>query len=137
MARTTINSLAVSTGKGLWPPEFMTLFVFMFEWSHKSHFSILFFKFLKNGPPFGKKIKNFPNTNFFSKSYTSSFWICILHVLSIFLKYVTLMYLKIPNLIIFLHEKFHYLPPSFESQFGQNYSSWRAAFGVYGQAKIK
>ena len=78
MARMTINSLAVSTGKGLWPPEFMTLFLFMFEWSHKSHFSILFFKFLKNRifyfwqfrhqriPPLIKNRK-FIKTNFFFK----------------------------------------------------------------------
>ena len=62
----------------------MTLFLFMFEWSHKSHFSILFFKFLKNGnfyfwqfwhqrvPPLEKNQK-FPKTNLFSKNYTFFF----------------------------------------------------------------
>ena len=134
MARMTIKSLAVSTGKGLWPPEFMTLFLFMFEWSHKSHFSILFFKFLKNGNfyfwqfwhqrvPLWKKNQKFPKTNFFSKNYTFSFWICILHVLSFLLRYITLMYLKISNFDLFSHEKFHFSPLSFDSQHGQNCNS--------------
>ena len=119
MARMTINSLAVSTGKGLWPPEFMTLFLFMFEWSHKSHFSILFFKFLKNGNfhfwqfwhqrvlPLEKNWKIL-KTIFFSKNYTFSFWICIVHILSVLLRYITLMYLKILNFYLFLHTKFQF-----------------------------
>ena len=76
MARTTMNGLAVSAGQELRPPKFMTLFLFMFEWSHESHFWGLFSKFLKNGkkffftistskgPPFGKKSK-ISKKNFF------------------------------------------------------------------------
>ena len=52
----------------------------MFEWSHKSHFSIVFLKFLKNGksiftiltskgPLFGKKNRKFPKTNLLLKKY--------------------------------------------------------------------
>ena len=134
MARMTINSLAVSTGKGLWPPEFMTLFLFMFEWSHKSHFSILFLKFLKNGKilfdnfdikgsPLWKKIENFQKPIFFQKIILFSFWICIVHVLSFLLRYITLMYLKISNFDLFSHEKFHFSPLSFDSQHGQNCNS--------------
>ena len=58
----------------------MTLFLFLFEWSHKSHFWNLFLKFLKTknlflivltlkGPSFGKKFKNFHKSFFFKKSY--------------------------------------------------------------------
>ena len=56
----------------------------MFEWSHKSYFSILFLKFLKNGKfifdnfdikgsPLWKKNRKFPKTNLFSKNYTFFF----------------------------------------------------------------
>ena len=74
MARMTINSLAVSTGKGLWPPEFMTLFLFMFEWSHKSHFSILFLKFLKNGNMSYKLNEDWKIKLAIGKFYFKHFW---------------------------------------------------------------
>ena len=84
MARMTVNGLAVSAGEELRPPKFMTLFLFMFEWSHKSHFSNLFLKFLKNGniffdsfdikgSPLWKKIQKFSKIIFFSKNHTFSF----------------------------------------------------------------
>ena len=81
MARMTIFSLTVSPVYGLRLPKFMTLFLFLFEWSNKSHFSNLFLKILKNGkhfltvltskgPPFRKKIENFEKlVLFFKKSY--------------------------------------------------------------------
>ena len=117
----------------------MTLFLFMFEWSHKSYISNMFLNFWKNefflivltskGPPLWKKIQKFPKTIFFSKNPSFSFWICIVHVLSILLRYITLMYLKKLNSELFLHTKFHFLPLSFNSQHGQNYSSLSAVFG--------
>ena len=72
-----------------------------------------------------KMEKNSRNSkkHFFSKNHTFSFWICIVHVLSILLRYITLMYLKILNFDLFLHIKFQFLPLSFNSQHGQNYSS--------------
>ena len=134
MARMTINSLAVSTGKGLWPPEFMTLFLFMFEWSHKSHFSILFFKFLKNGnfyfwqfrhqrvPPLEKKSKISKKKIFCKKSYflfLNLYCTCSKLSFDVYNSHVS----KIFNFDIFLHENFHFSPPSFDSRIGQNYSS--------------
>ena len=89
------------------------------------------------GPPFGEKIKNVPKNFFFTKNHTFSFWICIVHVLSFLLMYITLMYQKKFNFDIFLHENFHFSPWSFDSQIGPNYSLWNAGFGVYGQPKIK
>ena len=111
MARMTINGLAVSTGYGLWPQKFMILFLFIFEWSYKGHFSMLFLKFLKNGnflfdnfeikgSPF-KKLKKFQKILFFAKNHTFSFWICIVHVLSFLLMYITLMYQKFSILTYF------------------------------------
>ena len=76
----------------------MTLFLFMFEWSHESHFWVLFSKFLKNGKkifydfdikgsPLWKKIENIKKKFFLGKNHTFSFWICIVHVLSFLLMY--------------------------------------------------
>ena len=90
-------------------------------------------KFLKNGknfltistpksPPFGKKSKISINQSFFQKLYFFLFEF-ILHVLSFFLRYITFMYLIISNFDLFLHEKFYFSPPSFDSQHGQNYNS--------------
>ena len=59
----------------------MTLFLFMFEWSHESHFWVLFSKFLKNGKkifydfdikgsPLWKKNRKYQKKFFFwKKSY--------------------------------------------------------------------
>ena len=85
MARMTIFSLTVSPVYGLRLPKFMTLFLFLFEWSNKSHFSILFLKFLKNGKiffdnldikgsPLWKKIEKISTKNFFfGKNHTFLF----------------------------------------------------------------
>ena len=134
MARMTINGLAVSTGYGLWPQKFMILFLFIFEWSYKGHFSMLFLKFLKNGnflfdnfeikgSTLWKKILKISKNQFFSKNHTFSFWIFIVHVLNFLLRYITPMYLSISNFDLFSHKKFHFLPPSFDSQHGKNYNS--------------
>ena len=94
-------------------------FVFkIFEKRKKMFLTILTSK----GPPFGKKSKKSKKI-FFSKNHTFSFWICIVHVLSFILRYITPMYLKISNFDLFSHEKFHFLLPSFYSQHGQNYNS--------------
>ena len=70
----------------------MTLFLFIFEWFHKSHFSMLILKFLKNRNFLfgnfkikGKKIKkkkNFQKT-FFSRNHTFSLWIAVLAMLAV------------------------------------------------------
>ena len=128
MARMTINGLAVSTGYGLWPQKFMILFLFIFEWSYKGHFSMLFLKFLKNGnflfdnfeikgSPLWKKIENFKKKIFFAKNHTFSFQICILHVLSFFLRFITIIYLKISSFDLFMLEIFHFLSGSFGSHY--------------------
>ena len=44
-------------------------------------------------------------------------------VLSFLLRYITLMHLKISNFDLFSHEKFHFLPLSFDSQHDQNCNS--------------
>ena len=75
------------------------------------------------GSPLWKKNQKFQKKIFFSKNHTFSFWICIVHVLSFLLMYITLMYQKILNFDIFLHENFHFSPLSFDSRIGQNYSS--------------
>ena len=74
------------------------------------------------GPPFGKKSKILKKKIFLGNNHTFSLWICIVHVLSFLLMYITLMYQKILNFDIFLHENFHFLPWSFDSWIGQNYS---------------
>ena len=112
--------------------DFVSVYVWMVPW--KSFLGFVFKIFAKwkkkfltistsKGPPFGKKIKNFKKKFFFSKNHIFSVWICIVHVLSFLLMYITLMYQKILNFDIFLHENFHFSPWSFDSQIGQNYSS--------------
>ena len=53
------------------------------------------------GPPFGKKIENIKKIFFFGKNHTFSLWICIVHVLSFLLMYITLMYQKFSILTYF------------------------------------
>ena len=112
--------------------DFVSVYVWMVPW--KSFLGFVFKIFEKRkkffltistskGPPFGKKIENIKNFFFFGKNHTFSLWICIVHVLSFLLMYITLMYQKIFNFDIFLHENFHFSPWSFDSQIGQNYSS--------------
>lgn len=50
MAPVTTNSFAVSTDIGDTAPKFLTLLLFVIEWSPKSHFWNLFLKFLKTPP---------------------------------------------------------------------------------------
>ena len=113
-------------------PDFVSVYVWMVPW--KSFLGFVFKIFEKRkkffltistskGPPFGKKIENIKKNFFFGKNHTFSLWICIVHVLSFLLMYITLMYQKIFNFDIFLHENFHFSPWSFDSQIGQNYSS--------------
>ena len=54
--------------------------------------------------------RKFQKEIFFAKNHSFSSWICIVHVLSFLLMYITLMYQKILNFDIFLHENFHFLP---------------------------
>ena len=112
--------------------DFVSVYVWMVPWKSFLGFVFkIFEKWKKNfltistskGPPFGKKIENFKKNFFFGKNHTFSFWICIVHVLSFLLMYITLMYQKILNFDIFLHENFHFSPWSFDSRICQNYSS--------------
>ena len=89
---------------------------------YNSHVSKNFRFWHQRVPPLEKNQK-FQKKKFFAKNRTFSFWICIVHVLSFFLMYIILMYQKILNFDIFLHENFHFSPWSFNSQIGQNYSS--------------
>ena len=89
------------------------------------------------GPPLKKNSKIYFFSFFFTKNHTASFWICILHVLSFVLRYVTIIYLKISNFDLFMLEIFHFLPWSFGSQYCQNYSSKTVVYVVYWQLKIK
>ena len=113
-------------------PDFVSVYVWMVPW--KSFLGFVFKIFEKRkkifltistskGPPFGKKIENFQKPIFFQKIILFSFWICIVHVLSFLLRYITLMYLKISNFDLYSHEKFHFSPLSFDSQHGQNCNS--------------
>ena len=52
-----------------------------------------------------------------------SFWICIAHILSFTLRYITLVYVNFSNFDLFLLDFFHFLPLYFASQYGQNWSS--------------
>ena len=112
--------------------DFVSVYVWMVPWKSFLGFVFKIFEKRKNffltistskGPPFGKKIENIKKIFFFGKNHTFSLWICIVHVLSFLLMYITLMYQKIFNFDIFLHENFHFSPWSFDSQIGQNYSS--------------
>ena len=113
--------------------SFFNFFFEIFEKSKKMFLTVLTSK----GPPFEKKFKNFEKISFFANNHTFSFWICILHVFSFLLRYVTVIYLKISNFDLFMLEIFHFLPQSFGSQYCQNYSSKTVVYGVYGQLKIK
>ena len=113
-----------------------SFFKFFFEIIEKSK-KIFLTVLTSKGSPFEnlkKKIKKFSS---FANNHTFSFWICILHVLSFVLRYVTIIYLKISNFDLFMLEIFHFLPWSFGSQYCQNYSSKTVVYGVYGQLKIK
>ena len=134
MARRTINGLAVSTEYRLRPPKFMTLFLFMFEWSRKNHFSNLFLKFWKmenfvfddfdiKESPFWKKIHKYPRTIFFFKKsyffFLNLYCTCSKLFFDVYNSHVS----KIFNFDVFLHENFHFSPWSFDSRIGQKYSS--------------
>ena len=105
----------------------MTLFLFMFEWLHESHFWGLFLKFLKNGKkifydfdikgsPLWKKNRKYQKKFFFwKKSYfffLNLYCTCSKLSFDVYNSHVS----KIFNFDIFLHENFHFLPWSFDSQ---------------------
>ena len=111
----------------LWPTKFITLLLFMFEWSHESQFWDMFLKFLKNvkknfwrfwqqSVPFWKKIKNLQKIFFCKRIILSSFRLCIVHVLSFLLVYKTLVHLKNLNFELFSHKQFHFSNIIFRQQ---------------------
>ena len=72
-------------------------------------------------PPLEKNWGYQKNFFFFSqKNKTFSFWICIVHILSFILRYITLVYVNFSNFDLFLLEIFYFLPLYFGSQYGQN-----------------
>ena len=112
--------------------DFVSVYVWMVPW--KSFLGFVFKIFEKRkkkffddfdikGSPLWKKNRKYQKKFFFGKNHTFSFLICIIHVLSFPLMYITLMYQKILNFDIFLNENFHFSPWSFDSWIGQNYSS--------------
>ena len=95
--------------------NFMTLFLSTFATSHWSHFSKKNFENLKNGNFFFDRsdFKGSPLWIFFSKiifsiflvtNHTFSTWICILHVLSFLLMYITWVLVKISKFSFFTIE---------------------------------
>ena len=94
----------------------MSLFLLTFATSHWSHFSKKFFENLKNGNFFFRpfRLQRVPPLKFFfSKlifsiflvtNHTFSTWICILHVLSFLLMYITWVLVKISKFSFFTIE---------------------------------
>ena len=76
------------------------IFGFCFQnfWKTEKNF---FDDFDIKGSPLWKKNRKFQKKIFFAKNHTFSFWICIVHVLSFLLMYITLMYQKFSILTYF------------------------------------
>ena len=94
------------------------------HWNERRFWFLMHFTFRTHTGKFGYSTQNI-YLHVISVSFIIilSYWICILHVLSSLLMYITLMYQKKINFDLFLHENFHFTPWSFDSQLGQNYSS--------------
>jgi len=112
--------------------DFVSVYVWMAPWKLFLGFVFKIFEKRKNffltiltskGPPFGKKKSKISKIFFLQKNHTFSFWICIVHVLSFLLMYITLIYQKNLDFDLFLHGIFHFSPWSFDSRIGQNYNS--------------
>ena len=100
-------SLVISPRMLKMSSNFMSLFLSTFATSHWSHFSKKNFEILKNGNFFFRPFRHQrvpPLKFFFSKlffsiflvtNHTFSTWICILHVLSFLLRYITWVLVKI------------------------------------------
>ena len=71
-------------------------------------------------PPLDKKLRISKKKFFSQKNKTFSFWICIVHILSFILRYITLVYVNFSNFNLFLLEIFHFLPLYFGSHYSQN-----------------
>ena len=89
----------ISTEVGLGSPKLVTLFLFLFDLSQKSHFWNFFFKIFKKsnikilgGPRLCRENwKNFEKNLFLQIFSFFSCWILIVHVLSFLLRYITLL----------------------------------------------
>ena len=74
---------------------------------------------LIEGSPLRKKIEDIQKKNFSQRNQTFSFWICIIHILSFILRYITLVYVKFSNFDHFLLNFLDFLPLYFGFQHGQ------------------
>ena len=77
-------------------------------------------KILIEGSPLWKKNWRYQKKFFFLKNISFSFWICIVHILSFILRYITLVYVNFSNFNLFLLEIFYFLPLYFGSHYSQN-----------------
>ena len=84
-----------------------------------------------------EKFKNSFFVLFLQKIILFLFEICILHVLSFLLMYITIIFLRISNLAYLCLIFCYFFHQSFDSQYCQNYSSKTVVHGVYRQQKIK
>ena len=75
--------------------------IWSFAGKHRKN---LFYNFDIKGALFGEKVKK----KIFAKNNTFSFWICIVHVLSFLLMYITLMYQKFSILTYFCMKIFFF-----------------------------